>query len=195
MEKELIRNLLLGCNQAWETLVDGYGALVRSRVADVALALGRQDDWALIDDVTAEVFATLLARDAAVLRCFRGQSRLSTYLAVIATRIARRSIAKQVRQSHHQIELADGIDRSVDTVDPQATDPQSKLISREDRQSMLDLVDQLPAKQRMIVEAYYRDEWSYAEISERLDIPLGSIGNTLRRAEQRLRNWIDDETE
>ena len=194
MEQELIKKLLEGCGRAWETLGDGYGARVRSQVADVAFAFGRRDDWALVDDVTAEVFATLLARDAAVLRCFRGQSRLSTYLAVIATRIARRSIAKQVRQSHDQIESVDGIDGSGNAVDLRATDPQATLITREDRQMILNLVDQLPGKQRTIVEAFYRDELSYVEISERFGIPIGSIGNTLRRAEQRLRNWIDDET-
>jgi len=190
VERKLIDELLAGSAVAWESLVDGYGQLIRSRVAEVACAMGRRDDWAMIDDVTAEVFSSLVARDAAVLRCFRGQSRLSTYLAVIATRIARRAIAKQLRQSHSQIESMQTVEQPVSEVDPQAT-----FISLEDRRKLLSLVDRLPEKQKRLVVAFYQDEQTYVEISKRFEIPVGSIGTTLRRAEQRLRNWIDDENE
>lgn len=190
VESDLIRDLLKGSPRAWEELVDRYGGLVRSRIADVASLFGRQNDWSTIDDVTAEVFASLLARDAAALRCFRCQSSLATYLAVIATRIARRSIARLVRNDHGQSEALEEIDpRTGDA------DPESLLIGREERDRLLILVDRLPKRQKELVVAFYREEQTYAEISHRFDIPIGSIGTTLRRAEQKLRQWIDDESE
>ncbi|MEM6473467.1 MAG: RNA polymerase sigma factor [Planctomycetota bacterium] len=190
----MIDRLVGGCAAAWETFVERYGGLLRSRVANVAVAFGLPHDWALIDDVTAEVFASLLSRDAAALRCFRGQSQLSTYLAVISTRVARRSIAKHRQNANRQtemgpLELEQVTDESVDSSGPQAV-----AVSGEDRDRLLELVDRLPIKQRDLVRAYYQDEQSYSEISKRFEIPLGSIGTTLRRAEQRLREWIDDET-
>lgn len=190
VESDLIRDLLEGSPRAWEELVDRYGGLVRSRIADVASLFGRQNDWSTIDDVTAEVFASLLARDAAALRCFRCQSSLSTYLAVIATRIARRSIARLVRNDHGQSE-------KLEEIDPRTSDadPESLLIGREERDRLLILVDRLPKRQKELVVAFYREEQTYAEISHRFDIPIGSIGTTLRRAEQKLRQWIDDESE
>jgi RNA polymerase sigma-70 factor (ECF subfamily) len=36
-------------------------------------------------------------------------------------------------------------------------------------------------------------EKSYAEISEDLDMPIGSIGPTLRRAEAKLRKWMEND--
>lgn len=156
---------------------------------DVADAFGRGGDWSTIDDVTAEVFASLVARDAAALRAFRSQSSLSTYLAVIATRIARRMIARVVRGSHAQA-------GSFEDAEPTQFrgDPQSLLIGREEKEKLLALVDRLPERQRELIVAFYREEQTYAEISTRFDIPIGSIGTTLRRAESKLRQWINDET-
>ncbi|MCA9135932.1 MAG: sigma-70 family RNA polymerase sigma factor [Planctomycetales bacterium] len=190
METELIDGLLGGSSRAWEVLIDRYGGLVRSRVIDVACLFGRKGDWSTIDDVTAEVFASLLARDAAALRCFRGQSSLATYLAVIATRVARRMVAKIVRETLVQPESLDDLDART-----HQTGPESMLIGREERERLLVMVDRLPKRQRELVVAFYREEQTYAEISHRFDIPIGSIGTTLRRAEERLRQWIDDETQ
>ena len=190
VESQWVEELLNGSADAWERLIDRYGGLVRSRVADVAELFQRQGDWSTIDDVTAEVFATLLARDAAALRCFRCQSSLATYLAVIATRVARRVIARMVRQSHNQSDCIEDLDPT-----PNGVDPQSVLIGLEDRDRLLTLVDRLPKRQKELIVAFYREEQTYAEISHRFDIPIGSIGTTLRRAEERLRQWIDDETE
>ena len=167
MESALIERLLRGESSAWEAFVDRYGGLVRSRVADVAGTYGRRGDWSTIDDVTAEVFASLLAREAAALRAFRCQSSLSTYLAVIATRIARRVIGKVVRGSLGQTESLD------DIVPTQAKlDPESLLIGKEERDRLLSLVERLPERQRDLVVAFYREEQTYAEISHRFDIPI-----------------------
>jgi len=185
----LVEGLQAGSQQAWEQLVDRYGGLVRQRVADVAAAFGRHADWSTIDDVTAEVFATLLARDAAAIRCFRWQSRFSTYLAVIATRVARRSLARVVRETACQQAHPDRLE----TLEAASTeDAENRLIGREEFDRLLSLVDRLPQKQKQLVIAFYREEQTYAEISHRFDIPIGSIGTTLRRAEQKLRQWIDD---
>lgn len=189
MDSALVQALLGDSPAAWEEFVDRYGGLIRSRVADVASLFGRRNDWSMIDDVTAEVFASLLSRDAAALRCFRSQSSLSTYLAVIATRIARRMIARLVRNQHGQSESLDQVDSH-----GVAAAPESNLIGREETDRLLNLVDRLPERQKELVVAFYREEQTYAEISHRFEIPIGSIGTTLRRAEQRLRQWIDDET-
>ena len=190
MEFELIEALLDGNADAWEELIDRYGGLVRSRVADVASLFGRANDGSTIDDVTAEVFASLLARDAAALRCFRCRSSLGTYLAVIATRVARRVLARLVRQNQASFEPLEQVDGNASDANPEAL-----LISREELERLMALVDRLPQRQKDLVVAFYREEQTYAEISHRFDIPIGSIGTTLRRAEERLRQWIDDETQ
>lgn len=188
VEAELIRQLLLGDGQAWAKFIDQFGGIVRSRVSQVAALFGRRNDESLIDDATSEVFAALLANEAAALRCFRGQSRLSTYLSVIATRVARRTIAQSMRRTRGQTE---SLDDAPDLSDHQ--DVESGLMSGEETQRLLQLVQRLPPRQRELVVAYYKEEQTYAEMSRRFDIPIGSIGNSLRRAEKQLRQWVDDE--
>ncbi|KAA1261248.1 RNA polymerase sigma factor [Rubripirellula obstinata] len=143
----------------------------------------------MIDDVTAEVFTTLLARDAAVLRSFQGRCTLQTYLAVIATRVSRRVIAQIVSRETKQTDAIDDLTNFNESVDAE-----QRIIDQEEIQRLLTLVDRLPPRQRELVVAFYQQGDTYAEISQRTGIPIGSIGTTLRRAEQRLRQWITDES-
>src|SRR5204863_1912930 len=71
-----------------------------------------------VDDLCAEVFLALLDRDFSVLRAFRGECSLATYLTVVARRVivremARRRMAEALGHVHaHQsaIDMA-GTDR------------------------------------------------------------------------------------
>lgn len=188
---EMIERLLAGDASAWEMFVDRYSGFVRSRVIDVAGLFGRKSDWSTIDDVTAEIFATLLARDGAALRCFRGQSRLSTYLAVIATRVSRRVIARVVNQTGNQADSFDIVENVVSS-DSQ-NDVYRHLIAKEEKDRLSILLNRLPERERQLMVAFHREGQTYAEMSERFEIPVGSISTALRRAEQQLKKWVDDD--
>lgn len=178
--------MIAGDQVAWIELIDRHGGLIRARVCDVAASMGRRHDEPLVDDVTAEVFAALIANDSAALRAFQGRSELATYLAVIATRVARRVIGRVVTR------VDTTPDESVSSrVDLSSPDPANSAMTAEERQRLLELVDHLPDSWRRLVLAYYRDQMTYAEMSERWGVPVGSIGTTLRRAEAKLRGWIE----
>ncbi len=93
---EIDRNLLERCLQrksrAWEDFVDRFVGLVVHVINHAAQArsmrLGPQDR----DDLTAEVFLAVIKGDFALLRSFRGQSSLATYLTVVARRIVVREL-------------------------------------------------------------------------------------------------------
>ena len=186
-DRLLVERLVYGDGRAWSTFVEIYGRLVRARVADVACSFGRSGDESAIDDATAEVFAALLGNDAAALKAFAGRSSLRTYVAVIATRSATRGFARR----HVAAPSTDDGELARTTADQTSTDPVSELIQAEQRQRLHLLLDQLPPKQRNVVSLFHLHGNSYAEISERLDIPIGSIGPTLRRAEAKLRQWME----
>jgi RNA polymerase sigma-70 factor (ECF subfamily) len=186
-DRLLVERLVYRDATAWATFVETHGRLVRARVADVASSFGRSSDESAIDDATAEVFAALLGNDAAALKAFAGRSSLGTYVAVIATRSATRGFARRqaVGPSTDDCELAR-------TAPDQTTkDPVNELIEAEQQQRLHLLLDQLPPKQRNVVCLFHLHGNSYAEISERLEIPIGSIGPTLRRAEAKLREWME----
>jgi RNA polymerase sigma-70 factor (ECF subfamily) len=188
-DRLLVERLVRGDAAAWQAFVETHGRLVRSRVADVASSFGRSEDESAIDDATAEVFAVLLGNNAAALRAFAGRSSLSTYVAVIATRSATRGFGRRfpIASSESQTEVAQM------ACDQTVTDPASELIKAERTHRLQALLGQLPEKQRHVVSLFHLQEKSYAEISEDLDMPIGSIGPTLRRAEAKLRKWMEND--
>lgn len=188
-DRMLVDRLVRGEGAAWQTFVETHGRLVRARVADVASAFGRHDDESAIDDATAEVFAALLGNDAAALRAFAGRSSLATYVAVIATRSATRGFARRqmMTPSAQDLELARA------ACDQNIKDPVSELMEAEQHQKLRRLLERLSPKQRELVALFHLQGKSYAEISRQLEIPIGSIGPTLRRAEARLRQWMEND--
>ena len=96
---EIDRNLLKRCLAeepgAWKDFVDRFIGLfihVIGHVGDSRSVKLSSDD---IDDLCAEVFVSLLADDFAILRRFRGQSSLATYLTVIARRIVVKEVSRR----------------------------------------------------------------------------------------------------
>jgi RNA polymerase sigma-70 factor, ECF subfamily len=153
------------------------------------MAFGRANDDAAIDDATADVFAAILANDAAALRAFVGRSSLVTYLAVIATRCATRGFARK---------RLDVFGNDCDgTFDPVATgddEPVRRIIRQEQQQRLLDVLAELPEKQQQVVRMFHLEGCSYVNISEQLQMPLGSVGVTLRRAEVELRKRLESDS-
>ena len=185
-DRLLVERLVRGDGTAWQVFVETHGRLVRSRVADVASSFGRAQDDSAIDDATAEVFAALLGNDAAALRAFAGRSSLGTYVAVIATRSATRGFArKQVVTSGTDNKL------SSNACDQTAKDPVTEMIEAEQQEQLNQLLKQLSPKQRNVIVMFHLKGISYAEISQKLEMPIGSIGPTLRRAEAKLREWME----
>lgn len=151
-------------------------------MADVATAFGRASDDDAIDDATADVFAAILANDAAALRAFAGRSSLVTYLAVIATRCATRGFVRK------RLDVpGNDCDESFDPASTGDDEPVRRIIRREQQQRLLNTLAELPAKQQHVVRLFHLEGRSYTEISKQLQMPIGSVGVTLRRAEEQLR--------
>ena len=185
-DRLLVEQLVRGDGAAWQAFVETHGRLVRSRVADVASSFGRAQDDSAIDDATAEVFAALLGNDAAALRAFAGRSSLGTYVAVIATRSATRGFARKYVATT-------GADDKLpsNASDQTAKDPVTEMIEAEQQEKLSKLLEKLSPKQRNVIVMFHLKGISYAEISQKLEMPIGSIGPTLRRAEAKLREWME----
>lgn len=132
-----------------------------------------------VEDLCSEVFLTLLKNDFAVLRHFKGRSSLATYLTIVARRIVVKSIAQR-RKSEAMGHVA----AHQSTLQASGVEPGHYLA---DADEVRNLIDQLPAGEANIVRMFYLEGKSYAEISRILDIPENSIGPTLHRARERMR--------
>jgi RNA polymerase sigma-70 factor (ECF subfamily) len=74
------------------------------------------------------------------------------------------------------------------TADPQETSLEEKITM----QQIGALFDELPEKQKVVIEAIYIDGKSQQEVADELDIPLGTVKSRTRLALQRLKDMLTD---
>src|SRR5262249_50711687 len=130
-----------------------------------------------VEDVAADVMLAIVADDYAVLRQFRGQSSLATYLTVITRRICVQALVKRATQPEKQ------------TRDGQLEKPENpgREKAMENKEEVVRLLNRLPSRERRVVRLRYLEGRSYEEIATKLDLPVNSIGPLLARAKKLLR--------
>jgi RNA polymerase sigma-70 factor, ECF subfamily len=179
---EIDRNLLQRClarkPRAWEDFVDRFIGLVVHVVNHSAqcraLRLSAEDR----EDLVAHVFMTVVKDDLAVLRQFRGESSLATYLTVIARRAVVGELFKQKPASRP---------------DGQASQPEMAMVGADSEQRVSDreqverLLAHLDGAEAKIVRMYHLEGKSYQEISSATGMPENSVGPTLSRARGKMR--------
>jgi RNA polymerase sigma-70 factor (ECF subfamily) len=180
---EIDRNLLQRCLQkkprAWEDFVDRFMGLVVHVVNHTAQARSVRLTIEDRDDLCGEVFLTLVKDDFAVLRRFRGQSSLATYLTVVARRVVVREILARKSASP----LNDG---SIVKPVPDTQQPVENRI--EDEEEIMRLLDSLQGTEAQVVRMYHLEGKNYYEISVAVGMSENSIGPLLSRARAKMRN-------
>jgi RNA polymerase sigma-70 factor (ECF subfamily) len=183
-ELEMVRRLVAGDAAAWRSFVDRFQRLVVARVAATARELHLPLRPSDADDLAADVFLQLVANDYSTLRDFQGRSSLSTWISVITRRLALRRLLNARREPANPQYAADA---TVELAGTTHEDPLAQLIHGENQRRLADALSELPDRQRELVRLHYVDGCSYREISERLGIPMNSIGPSLQRVQQKLR--------
>jgi RNA polymerase sigma-70 factor (ECF subfamily) len=135
------------------------------------------------EDLVADVFVALIDNEFAILRRFRGDSSLATYLTVIARRVVVRELAKG-SPAGRKMPLKDG------DHEPSTGPSVEQRIS--DREEIERLMAQLNDPEAEVVRMYHLEGKSYREISDRVGMPENSIGPTLSRARTKMRQASAD---
>ncbi len=180
---EIDRHLLERClsrqTGAWEDFVDRFLGLVVHVVNHSAqsrsIRLTQQDR----EDLSAEVLLALVKDDFAVLRHFRGQSSLATFLTVVARRVVVRSLLKRNTAARlTEAALQQGLGS--------ATDPEweARLADREELERLLDGLDDAEAQ---LVRLFHLEGRTYQEMTVLTGIPENTIGPMLSRAREKMR--------
>ena len=179
------RGLLTRCLRrspgAWEEFVGRFGGLLVHVVRHTAAARSAALSKDVEEDVVADVMVELLADDCAALRRFEGKSSLASYLTVVARRTAVRQITRR-RAAAAMGHVEGHAPPGVKTPDPP---PDGRIADREEVEKLLGV---LPDRDAEIVRRYHLRGESYREIASGMNVPENSIGPTLSRARQKLRN-------
>jgi RNA polymerase sigma-70 factor (ECF subfamily) len=181
---EIDRNLLDRCLQrkarAWEDFVDRFMGLVIHVINHSAQARSIRLSPEDRDDLCAEVFLQIIRDDFALLRHFRGEASLATYLTVVA----RRSVVKELLRRKTASLGEKALAQAADVAAPEARAEQ-RISDREEVERLLDGLEDGEAR---IVQMYHLEGKSYQEISRTVGVSENSIGPILSRARTKMRH-------
>jgi RNA polymerase sigma factor (sigma-70 family) len=169
---QLVRRAAEGDRSAWERLVEQYARLIWSITGD----------FRLVESDAADVAQTTWLRLLEHIDRIEYPDRVGSWLAATARNECLRSLAarKRVVLSHDDQELGEGVAHEPDI--------DARLLADERAQTVRDALARLPSRWQRLLELLMADPpVSYAEISDQLDLPIGSIGPTRGRCLERLR--------
>lgn len=185
-DRRLLERCLANEPRSWEEFVDRFTGLVLHVVDHTAsgqsMGLTLQDR----EDLVAEVFMAIIANDFRVLRQFRGESSLATYLTVISRRVIMRALIHRESEAVTTGTLHEMRRASPATVASLA----EKRIS--DRDELERIMGRLDGPEADVVRLYHLEGKSYREISVQTGVPENSIGPTLSRARTKLKQANSD---
>lgn len=176
-DAELVEQILNGNNNAFRYLVANYQRLVLHVVGRI---VRRQDE---VEDICQDVFIKVFRK----MKRFRGESRLSTWIATIAYNTSISHVRKLARRGEQLYEdnpavIALERDESLN----------QKVVEKEEAKKILmEMIESLPVNYRTVLTLFHLEEFSYKEIEEITGMPAGTIKSYLSRARKLLKGKLE----
>jgi RNA polymerase sigma-70 factor, ECF subfamily len=171
-DSEILERLAEGKpHEAFDRLVDRYS----QKVFHLAFSMLRNETQA--EDMTQEI----LLRVWKGLSGFHGEAALSTWIYAISRNTCLTELKK--RAAHPTISLQEpGFEETAQSFTAlQTTGPTGGIEMDVDH-----MLNQLQEKYRQVITLFYLEQKSYEDISQLLDVPLGTVKTFLYRAKKEL---------
>jgi RNA polymerase sigma-70 factor (ECF subfamily) len=178
----LVRACLDGAPGAFERLVERHRRVVYHAIRAALARTGARGDADLCDEAFVRVFSALAAARMKALRRFEGRSRLSTFLVVVARRVALRVFS----EARPRLPGAVPERRGDDPVDL-APGPSERAEREEARALVREVVGLLPPRDALAIRLFYEHDLGHREIGAVLGVPVTHVGQILARAREKLR--------
>ena len=183
VDRRLLQRCLSHETGAWNDFVDRYMGLIYHVIHHVSNARSVVLRPADVEDVASEVFLAIVDDDYRLLREFRGEAALPTYLTVVARRACVKAVVKRQREA----ELGH-VSAHRESVGDEGNDQVEPLASAEEVERML---EDLPDREAQVVRLYHLRYLNYRDIGKQLGIAENSVGPILARARRRLRGLAE----
>lgn len=188
---ELVTRCADGDDDAWSEFLRRYGAFVDFMVRRALSGqTGRIPPPDEVADVRDEILAWLVEHDGRVLRTYRGESRLTSWIGVVigrrARRIARRGAGLEARTVSLDALTADATSHLAVETRADAS-PREQALGR-----LGEALEALPDRDRLLLKGAFYEKRSYNELAEELGVRPDSVGQLLYRAKQRLKKELGD---
>ncbi|MEX0722189.1 MAG: sigma-70 family RNA polymerase sigma factor [Balneolaceae bacterium] len=182
-DDKFVAEALKGKESSYKKLVDKYQKPLYFHIRKMI------KEKELVDDLVQEVFMKAFHN----LSSYSNEYAFSTWLYRIATNHTIDYLRKKKLQTlsiNEPYKTRDG-DMEIQLPDHSfATDNQ--IIKKERKQIVQHAIENLPEKYRQVIEMRHMEEKSYQEISEMLDLPLGTVKAHIFRAREMLYKALID---
>lgn len=189
VDEALLKRCLAKQSGSWNDFVDRYLSLIYHAIHYTAHLRSAKLVPEDVEDIASEVLVQIVADDYKVLREFKREATLATYLTVIARRIC---VHELTRRQAVRDEIRKGVARPPEE-EPDDSAAAAKSLDKLDEVNAL--LRRLSGTQREIVRLYYLESRTYEEISTELNVPVNTIGSILSRARAKLRELSQSNTE
>jgi RNA polymerase sigma factor (sigma-70 family) len=138
------------------------------------------------EDLTIEAFGKAFRN----LDLYTPKFAFSTWLFRIATNNCVDFIRKKQMSPAPFDGTLDNLDNVTVNIQSDLPDPEESLINHQKIEALKDIVNQLKPRYRSLIQLRYYKEYSYEEISDELNIPIGTVKAELYRAKTLLYNIL-----
>lgn len=167
-DNELVQQVLAGNENACRFLVVKYQKLVFHIVRRV---INQQEE---LEDLCQDIFMKVFSQ----LKTYRGNSKLSTWIATISYNT---SITCYNRMKRSSVVGREEFDRLPES-EHQTGNTGQEVEFSELKSYLLKYIETLPVHYRTVLTLFYLEEFSYREIEEITGMPEGTIKSYLSRA-------------
>jgi RNA polymerase sigma factor (sigma-70 family) len=176
-DAELVNQILNGNENAFRFLVASNQRLV---VHVVGRIVRQQED---VEDICQEVFMKVFRK----IKKFRGDSRLSTWIAAIAYNTS----ISHMRNKNRKNEM--DVDEDIILAYEKSDDGRVQEIveKAEAKKLLFEMIEKLPVNYRTVLTLFHLEEFSYKEIEVITGMPEGTIKSYLSRARSMLKKKLE----
>lgn len=185
---DLIARCAEGDDDAWAEFFRRYGRFLDYMIRRALSSGGRIANPDDVADVRAEIVAWLVANDGRVLRTYRGESKVTSWIGVVVGRRARRIAQRGAGLRNKTVSLdaltADATSHLAVGESEDGT-PRAKALS-----ALGEAIESLSERDRALLKGAFYDRKSYSDMADELGVRTDSIGQLLFRAKKRLKKKL-----
>ncbi len=185
-DEKLVRLALKGNDSAFAQIVERYERQVYHTVYAV---LGSKED---AEDAAQETFLKIWK----TLPQFRGDCRLSTWIFRVAKNTALDYASYRGRRAAVSLSYTDPDDGELAETEIEDTGvylpPEDELMKKETVEAVRKALEALAPEHRVILVLREFDGLSYQDISERLDLDIGTVKSRISRAKNHLKKILSE---
>lgn len=116
---------------------------------------------------------------------FRGDGKLRSYLFSIAANVLREHLRERQRGQRFDADVSSVVDLAL-------PGPATAAAARREQTVLLEALRRLPINDQIVLELFYWEQMTSAEIAEVLALPHPTVRSRLRLARERLRGHVDE---